>query len=234
MKHIHFKEIESTQNYLRQEVTTLMKEDNHVLVSVETQTHGIGRKENRWVDSSGSIAFSCVIPSSEKLSLVPLWTSLTVKDFFKKKFQIELQLKWPNDLYYKNKKCGGIICHKVDEVIVIGIGLNLSGKPDQLLDDLNQAGHLEISMNSLNQNFKEEIPLSIYQHILATPFVPEDIPNHFKDQCLFIGENVKISDDCDLTKGKFIGIGEWGEALVKDDTTSTIAKIYNGSMRKKD
>lgn len=233
MKHIHFKEIESTQHYLKQELSSLVKEDTQILISAERQTHGIGRKDNRWVDSDGSIAFSFLIPSTEKLSLVPLWLSLTLKDFFNKNFKTELQLKWPNDLYFKEKKCGGVICHKVDDFIVVGIGLNLIDKPQKIYDDLNQVGHLEIDMNILSKNFKEEIPLKIYQHIINTPYIPEEIPELFKDQCLFMGKMVKISDESDITKGKFVGIGEWGEALVKDELTASVNKIYNGSMRMK-
>ena len=234
MKHIHFKEIASTQNYLRDEISNLIKLDHQILVSADFQSQGIGRKENKWIDSDGSIAFSCVIPSTEKLSLIPLWASLIVSDFFKKEFSINLQLKWPNDLYYNNKKCGGIICHKSDDFIIIGIGVNLTTSPHKLADNNNVAGDLAIDPNSLENNFKEKIPFKIYQHILAANFDAGKIPELFKQQCLYMGDDVKISDDTDLTKGKFVGIGEWGEALVRNEETKLIAKIYNGSMRKKD
>lgn len=231
MKHIHFKEIESTQQYLKQELSSLIKGNTQILISTDRQTHGIGRKDNHWVDSDGSIAFSCLMPSTEKLSLVPLWLSLTLKDFFKRNFDTEIQLKWPNDLYFKEKKCGGVICHKVDDFIIVGIGINLIGKPQKIYDNLNQVGHLEIDINILPKNFKEEIPLQIYHHITNSPFIAEEIPEHFKDQCLFMGKMVKISDETDVTQGKFVGIGEWGEALVKDESSDNVNKIYNGSMR---
>lgn len=234
MKHIHFKEIDSTQQYLRSEFDSLIKQDSHVLISSDLQTNGLGRKNNHWIDSPGSLAFSCAIPTTEKLSLIPLWVSLTIKNFFVTQFNISLQLKWPNDIYYNNQKCGGIICHKIDEFIVVGIGLNLSSSPQALMDNLNSAGHLDIPSTSLASNFKKEIPLRIYQHILTSSFNAQDIPIFFKEHCLYVGEHVKISEDDTVIMGKFIGIGEWGEAIIKDETNHTTSKILNGSLRKKD
>ena len=48
-----------------------------------------------------------------------------IQDFF----DIDIQLKWPNDLVYKNKKIGGILVESVNSdgkfFVVIGVGINL-------------------------------------------------------------------------------------------------------------
>ena len=41
-----------------------------------------------------------------------------------------LRLKWPNDLLAGNRKLGGILLERVDQVVVVGIGLNLAHHPD--------------------------------------------------------------------------------------------------------
>ncbi len=236
MKHIHLSQIESTQNYLRQEVFNLFNDYKQILVSTEKQQNGIGRKNNRWVDSAGSVAFSFTLEPVEKLSLIPLWVSLNIQRFFAENYNINLQLKWPNDLYYKEKKCGGVICQKFDDVVIVGVGLNLFYDQIHLFDNLNEVGFLEIAPDVIGIEFKKTIPLKLYNYFLSAPFNSILIPNEFKNNCLFIDQVVSIADEQDFIEGKFVGIGEWGEALIatsNNDRSSSVTKVYNGSLRKK-
>jgi len=54
-------------------------------------------------------------------------------------------LKWPNDLYCNQRKCGGILvesssisCRKKDSFVIVGIGLNVNTKLDQFQLELQQ------------------------------------------------------------------------------------------------
>ncbi len=44
----------------------------------------------------------------------------------------ELLLKWPNDLLVGARKLAGVLLERVDDAVVVGIGVNLAHHPDDL------------------------------------------------------------------------------------------------------
>jgi BirA family biotin operon repressor/biotin-[acetyl-CoA-carboxylase] ligase len=45
---------------------------------------------------------------------------------------VDATLKWPNDLLIKDAKCAGLLAEVVDGAVVLGIGLNVSTRADEL------------------------------------------------------------------------------------------------------
>ena len=66
----------------------------------------------------------------EQIEGITLEIAEVIVNIFKEKYNIELEIKPPNDIVYNNKKIGGIltecqtICKNVKN-LVIGIGINL-------------------------------------------------------------------------------------------------------------
>ena len=60
-----------------------------------------------------------------------------VKQILLKHASVPIELKWPNDLFIGNKKMGGILTEIVDQVILIGIGLNINTQ-EGALQEINQ------------------------------------------------------------------------------------------------
>lgn len=232
MQHLHFVEISSTQNYLKDELEKLQSVDRKILVSAELQNQGIGRNQNKWIDSFGSVAFSFVLPISENPSLIPLWVGLKLKQFFELNYSTSIQLKWPNDIYVNSKKCGGIICHLVNEQVIIGIGLNLFATPNSLDDDRNLAGHLGIGENILPSDFKKKIPLEIYHYFSSQEYDAEKISKQFEENCLYLNEIVQVTEDSKSITGRFKEIGKWGELIIENQENGLLQNIFNGSIRK--
>lgn len=40
-----------------------------------------------------------------------------------------VRVKWPNDLYYRGKKLGGILCESYRGFLLVGVGLNVDNEP---------------------------------------------------------------------------------------------------------
>ncbi len=229
MYHQHFDQIPSTQTYLKSHLAELQKNHSNILVSCDQQTEGHGRNNKIWNDSEGSVAFSFTLPTNDKPTLIPLFIALKVIDFFKAQNQLVLNVKWPNDLYYLNKKCGGIICQQIDQTIVVGIGLNLMDVPSTITDGNNQVGHLNLSKI---EDFKKSLPSKIYSHILQSAFDVFEIQNQFQENALYLNQIVTLHEDNQTEEGVFLGIGDIGEAIIKKDNGSLI-KFYNGTLRNK-
>lgn len=105
----------------------------------ERQTGGRGRSGRSWVSPPGNLYASTAVrlrdsdPSAPTLALVAgVALHDAMSPFFRHR-EINgpstLVLKWPNDLLIGAKKLAGILLERVDDAVVIGIGVNLAHHP---------------------------------------------------------------------------------------------------------
>lgn len=116
-------------------------EEGVVLVA-EAQTAGRGRLDRRWTAPPRSgLTFSVLLRPSVGLGWVPLLTGVAVVGALRGFAEIEqaprgrmgdAALKWPNDVLIGERKLGGILAERVAGAVVIGIGLNVSLRADEL------------------------------------------------------------------------------------------------------
>ena len=129
----HYHAIDSTQT----QIWRLVKSHNIIngtVVIADIQTAGKGTHGRVWhTDETGNVAFSMYIETNcniEQIEGITLEIAEVIVNIFKEKYNIELEIKPPNDIVYNNKKIGGIltecqtICKNVKN-LVIGIGINL-------------------------------------------------------------------------------------------------------------
>lgn len=128
---ICYETIDSTQ------LEILRKIENNILngtiVMAETQTNGIGTHGRTWHTTEGNnIAFSFIIYPDcriEKLEGITIEIAETLVETIKNLYNIQLDIKHPNDIVYNNKKIGGILTQdKINgetvKYMVVGIGMN--------------------------------------------------------------------------------------------------------------
>ena len=104
-------------------------------VVAETQTEGRCRDGSRWHSPKGKglwMSFLLQNPSTQPATIVPALTGLALLEAMESVCDsVDLGIKWPNDLVINGKKVGGILCEAFGkESLVVGIGVNLSQKPD--------------------------------------------------------------------------------------------------------
>src|SRR3989339_683110 len=138
MLHLHLKECDSTQLYLKENLNDLFSKNFHILISTDRQLNGIGRNSHHWNDHPNALAFSFLLKPSINAITIPLAVGIILCQYIKEKWSIDLTLKWPNDLInHQGLKCGGIICQYIShESIICGVGLNL-GHSGELFNDKN-------------------------------------------------------------------------------------------------
>ncbi|MBT8212071.1 MAG: biotin--[acetyl-CoA-carboxylase] ligase [Acidimicrobiia bacterium] len=123
MQVVHLDEVASTQDEARRRHT-----DEPVLVTASAQRAGRGRSGASWLNAPRAVAASLAFAPA---SLHKAWTALTrpvltlaagvaVADAIG-----GLGLKWPNDLMRGDVKVGGLLTEAFDEVVVVGLGVNL-------------------------------------------------------------------------------------------------------------
>ena len=101
-----------------------------------SQTAGKGQRGKQWLTEPGSnIIVSCVVGTSF-LSLnhqfpFSMCVALAARDFLAKYAGEETSIKWPNDIYWRDRKAAGILIENVVRGnqwpwAVVGIGMNIN------------------------------------------------------------------------------------------------------------
>jgi BirA family biotin operon repressor/biotin-[acetyl-CoA-carboxylase] ligase len=107
-----------------------------VLVA-EHQTRGRGRLDRSWsAPPRSALTFSVLLrPGSvpaRRWPWLPLLVGCAVVEALRQTTGLEAKLKWPNDVLLADKKLAGILVERLDDAVVVGIGLNVSLRPDEL------------------------------------------------------------------------------------------------------
>lgn len=131
MKFINFNEINSTNEYLRRKI----KSEEFEVVIAKKQHKDNVKIGKMWISNEGGAFFS--FPVNYKIQLeekINVLAGCIVCEVLKKyiasalskKEAANLKFKWPNDIYYNEKKICGIFCEKIRDKIIVGIRININ------------------------------------------------------------------------------------------------------------
>ena len=142
--------IDSTNSYLMRNLTSHNTDGNQILQQgqvclAEYQSDGRGRRGRKWQSPFGSHLYLSLywrldqgLSGAMGLSLI---TALAVSDAIKELLDINVELKWPNDIYIGGIKLAGILIElegqasgPSDSVIGVGLNLRMPEKSAQLID----------------------------------------------------------------------------------------------------
>jgi BirA family biotin operon repressor/biotin-[acetyl-CoA-carboxylase] ligase len=121
-------------------------EPEGLIVVAEQQTAGRGRRDRQWVSPprAGLTVSVLLRPgvadeakgwravSPQAYGWLPLLAGVALLEAVQQRAEVEAALKWPNDLLVGEAKCAGILAEIAGEAVVLGIGLNVSTRADEL------------------------------------------------------------------------------------------------------
>ena len=135
LKYIHLEQIDSTNAYLQRQ----QSEANirNWVVSADEQTAGKGMGSNGWESEVGknltfSLALEMNFLPAERQFLLSEAVALGLYEALYPLIPEEkLHIKWPNDIYFDNRKLAGILINStikanMMDVSIVGIGLNVN------------------------------------------------------------------------------------------------------------
>lgn len=100
----------------------------------DEQTAGRGRGDHSWQSNAGQGLYVSVVLkpaiATENLPVVPLAAGLAAAAAIKRVTDLNIDLRWPNDLLIGERKTGGILVESKTEAgatafVIIGIGINV-------------------------------------------------------------------------------------------------------------
>lgn len=103
--------------------------------TADFQTAGRGRLDHKWLSERGEnlmisavldvaaldVAHAATLPLAAGLAVVK-----TISAFLGA--EADVKLKWPNDVYVSGLKIAGILCERVGDNVIVGIGINVRQK----------------------------------------------------------------------------------------------------------
>jgi BirA family biotin operon repressor/biotin-[acetyl-CoA-carboxylase] ligase len=165
-KLILLKTVDSTNTYALNIIKGVKKiphltDCNGAVVISETQTGGRGRLGRKWFSPQGGIWMTIILRPDLKiqdLSKMTLLSASAVAETLIKNYKINVNIKWPNDIYYNGKKLCGILAESEivnsNTYLLIGIGINVNNDFFNDKDEnLNAVSLKEITGKQINRNF---------------------------------------------------------------------------------
>ncbi len=230
--------IDSTNDYLMRRLPNQLSQGQVCLA--EFQSAGRGRRGRQWVSPFGSQIYLSMywyleqgLSAAMGLSLV---TALAVSDAIKSYCNVQVQLKWPNDIYIDGVKLAGILIDLEGQALepshsVIGVGLNLdmpsqsAEKIDQRWTDLQTHIDQKIDRNALSARLIICLRNRLEQHI-AHGFAP--MLDDWHKQDLYLNKQVKLITGERITLGISRGINNQGALLL--EVNGQTKPIYGGEV----
>lgn len=165
-----FHSLNSTNTFAREQATS--RDYAGSVVFAEQQTSGRGRRGTEWLSPFGASIYMSVLwdfeQGAQALEGLSLGVGVAVRRALLDLGLTDVSLKWPNDIYVKGKKLGGILLEMVGDPeghcsVVIGVGINVSMplatglNIDQPWTDLDSESLSPISRNKLAAQLVDQI-----------------------------------------------------------------------------
>ena len=206
--------VDSTNNYAMAKVHAGLANHGDAYFAL-TQTGGKGQRGKKWHTGNGqNIALSIVTAPSKlhiheqfKLSAA---VALAAVDFLTEYAGEEIKIKWPNDLYWRDRKAGGILIENVLggssvgknnghpaaiawKFAVVGIGLNINeGAFDNTLQQavsLKQITGRDFDVTLLARQLHSTV-LDTFDRLLNQPF--EKMLGQYNERLFKKNETVQL------------------------------------------
>ena len=227
--------VDSTNLYAKNNINNL---PDGTVIHALRQTSGRGRFTRKWVDLGNDNLFVSFVlkPSinfNNSFANLTQYLSVVLCKVLET-FDVEPQIKWPNDVLINGKKIAGILCEAINEGgkfkgLVLGIGVNLNAfdcdldlVPDKVITALN----LEISnsvdvyafRNKLISEFSQN-----YEKFLEMGF--EFIKEDYISKLVVLNKEISVQVLNDVKSGFVKGVTDLGELVLENQEKEFVLTI---------
>ncbi|NHA07761.1 biotin--[acetyl-CoA-carboxylase] ligase [Mucilaginibacter sp. HC2] len=133
---VTIQQVDSTNTFLKTLLSNSKPLPEGTVIMAESQYAGRGQQQNKWHSEPGKNLTFSILLTPEFLAVTDQFdlnrvVSLGVYDALHPYLGDDLKIKWPNDIYYGDRKLGGILIETHVQGVhikdaIIGIGLNIN------------------------------------------------------------------------------------------------------------
>jgi BirA family transcriptional regulator, biotin operon repressor / biotin---[acetyl-CoA-carboxylase] ligase len=246
----HYALLDSTQQRAREAATNPFQ-PFPLLVVADRQTAGRGRGDNSWWTGEGNLAMSLLFDPAQLdcphgLPCMSLAASVAVIDAIDSRTNLlsrsttgesrpldRLGLRWPNDVYFAERKLGGVLVEALPEGLhILGIGLNTNSSAADAPTDL-QPRLATLRDLTGGPHDHTELMLALLERIggcLRTlGSASESLGRRFDELCLQHGQTLTLYQGERTTTGRCLGIAPDGGLILETPTGSRT--FHSGTLQ---
>ena len=199
-----FDVLDSTNEYVKNKE----KLEEYEVVIAKTQTNGRGKRGSVWISNEGAALFSFVIDSIGYDDKVTIYTGFIVrnilhkliKEAFSENVESYLKFKWPNDIYYKDKKLCGILCEKVGEKIIVGIGINVNNNDFGIFNERATSLNIVTGEKYEIEKLVKEVVIEFKEHYRNLNSKWNSIIEDINENSYLVGKKIMLKQNKEYRK----------------------------------
>ena len=198
-----------------------------LVIIAEHQSAGRGRLDRRWeAPPRSALLLSAVLrpgPPVATWPLLPLLVGAAVAEAVRAGAGLDAVVKWPNDVLVDGRKLAGILVERVDDVVVIGVGLNVSVRQGEL--PVPTATSVAIAGGVTDREvLAKEILRALerrYRRWSDADGVATSVLPDYRAICSTVGADVEVSLPAgEPLRGRVLDVDDGGRLVVVDDAES--------------
>ena len=211
-----FETLASTQDEVRSRLAQGADVHGLVIRALE-QTSGRGQRSRDWISNKGGSYQTLAIQTKNNNSFAAIVIAIGLAEVLHKQ-NIQAGIKWPNDIYYRDKKLAGILCEYTQEHLLIGVGMNVH----------NQVPDYAIGLQTLKLEEVNNFVLTGLQKGLELLSSKPDLPTLFEPYDLLENKQISVKVGNEIKNGVARGIDKNG--CLRLEQTQEIISVRSGHI----
>lgn len=215
-----------------------------LVVIAEHQTAARGRLDREWsAPARSGLTFSMLLRPSDvtpdvmpdlqvglpplasvavppaRWSLLPLVVGVGIASALRRVAEVDIGLKWPNDLMIGDRKLAGILAEVVDDAVVVGVGLNVTVREAELPVPTAISLALAGASTTDRDTLLRAALRGTGDEYLAWRRVEGDgelsVLPRYRELCVTLGRDVRVDLGGDSLEGRAVDISADGSLVVE-------------------
>lgn len=217
--------VDSTNNYAMAQVQKGIANHGSAYFA-HTQTAGKGQRGKSWTSNPRENLILSVVLQPHKIKPAEsFYLSAAIAnacyDFFKKYAGMETSIKWPNDIYWRDRKAGGILIENIIRgdfwsYAIVGIGININ----QIIFDENL--HRTVSLKQITGSTYAPVELAkelcsfLEVHYRKLESDQNTIIDYYNNNLYKLHESIKLKKKDLVFETTLTAVSAAGKLITKD------------------
>ena len=205
-----------------------------VVLIAEHQTAGRGRMGRGWSAAPrAQLTLSAGVSSAEvptkTWGWLPLAAGVAVLDTVKEVSGVEAVLKWPNDVLAGDGKLAGILCEVAGDAVVVGIGLNVTLRGDEV-GEPGVTSLVDLGVRDLDRTrLAVELLRRLGERVTSWRAGDQRLMAEYRSHCTTIGSSVRaVLPGGREVVGTALSVDDEGRLCI--DTPSGVVEVSAGDV----
>jgi BirA family biotin operon repressor/biotin-[acetyl-CoA-carboxylase] ligase len=210
------------------------------LIVANGQNAGRGRHERQWLSPPDTNIYASMIVKNAGRNpiMASIIASLAALNTLRETApEVKFWLKWPNDIFCRERKIAGILCETASVPgeqfagVVAGIGINVN-MSSETVNRIDQPASSLLHETGREFNLKkvvEKLAKSLNEYYSIYSILPGFLFDEWKDENLLLGQDVELDTGTEIIKGRIIDLGRSGEIIF--EAAGEQLKFFSGDVK---